>query len=220
MVRQKLTRLREILAGRLAWKGLAATVRRMREWVLSTEHILSGEWATNGVQPDATQVAARFDPWIASLEARLQALEGQREVEQACLAELVRISRSLRPQVLHCYQVKGLPRPNNDMEGYIRGLKTRYRRVSGRKNWNSYLLRSGQSIAYFDWWQRTGLSEPEMLAQLRRVDRQRWRSTRAQFRQGQSDRLTVFRFRHNRDAFLKTLETRWDSTFSGTALLH
>ncbi len=216
MVRQKLARLREILAGRLAWKDLATTIRRMREWVLSTEHILSGKWASEGAEPNAAQVAARFDPWIASLEARLQPLEGQSEVEQTCLSELVRISRCLRPQLLYCYEVKGLPRTNNDMEGYIRGLKTRYRRVSGRKNWNSYLLRYGQCIAYFDWWQQTGLSELEMLAQLRRVDHQRWRDTRAQFRCVQSDRLAIFRFRHKRDVFLKTLETRWEVSFSGT----
>lgn len=192
----------------------------MRGWVLKMESILSGDGASEGVPPNASQVAAQFETWMASLEAHLQSLDGQNEVEQACLAELVRLSRSLRPQLLHCYEVKGLPRTNNDMEGYIRGLKTRYRRVSGRKNWNSYLLRYGQSIAYFDWWQRTGLSEPEMLAQLRRVDRQKWRTTRVQFRQGQHDRLTVFRFRHRREMFLKTLEVRWENTFSGTELLH
>jgi hypothetical protein len=55
----------------------------MREWVLSTEHILSGEWAPKGTKPNAAQVAARFDPWIASLEARLQPFEGQSEVGSA-----------------------------------------------------------------------------------------------------------------------------------------
>jgi hypothetical protein len=44
--------------------------------------------------------------------------------------------------------------PYPDMEGYIRSLKTRYRRVSGRKNWNSYLLRYGRCVAYYDWLER------------------------------------------------------------------
>ena len=42
------------------------------------------------------------------------------------------------------------PHTNNDMEGSIQGLKTRYRRISGRKNWNSYLLRYERSVAYYD----------------------------------------------------------------------
>jgi hypothetical protein len=215
-VTQRLARLRTILAGRLVWEEQVALVRRMREWILSTEAILAGEWSADGAWPNASQVAARFDPWIASLAAALQHPEERSEIEQECLSEMVRISCCLRPQLHHCYQQKGLPRTNNDMEGYIRGIKTRYRRISGRKNWNAYLLRYGQSIAYFDWWQRTGLSESDMLVQLRRVDQQKWRVTRMLLRRVQRDRLTIFRFRHKRENFLKTLEARWELTLSGT----
>ncbi len=76
-VKQKLARLQQILAMRSKWEEKAGQLERMRSWILETEHVLAGDWATN------------------------------------------------------------------EMEGYIRGLKTRYRRISGRKNWNAYLLRYG-----------------------------------------------------------------------------
>ncbi len=59
--------------------------------------------------------------------------------EQRCLEHFLAVTQSQRPRLLYCYDVEGLPRTNNTMEGYIHSLKTRYRRVSGRKNWNSYL---------------------------------------------------------------------------------
>ena len=33
----------------------------------------------------------------------------------------------------------------------IRAIKHRYRRISGRKSWNSYLLRYGRYVAHFEW---------------------------------------------------------------------
>lgn len=209
-----------MLAGRVAWKETAMTIRRMREWILQTEAILSGEGASEGPPPHASPVAAPVAPWMASLDAPLPSLDEHQGVEHACLAERVRISRSVRPPLLHGSEVQGLPRTKNDREGSIRTLNTRDRRGSGRKNGKHALVRSGQSMASVAWWQRTGISEPEMVAQLRSVDRQKWRTTRARLRQGQSDRVAVFRFRHKRETFLKTLEARWECTFSGTELLH
>jgi len=40
------------------------------------------------------------------------------------------------PRLFHCDDVAGMPRTNSDLEGFIRSVKTRYRRISGRKNWN------------------------------------------------------------------------------------
>jgi len=69
------------------------------------------------------------------------------ELEQTCLTEFLQVLTNLRPHLVQCYDRVGFPRTNNDMERSIRGLKTQYRRVSGRKNWNRYLLRYGRSVA-------------------------------------------------------------------------
>jgi hypothetical protein len=55
---------------------------------------------------------------------------------------------NLRSHLVECYDRQEFPRTNNDMERSIRALKTQSRRVSGRKNWNGYLLRYGRAVAY------------------------------------------------------------------------
>src|SRR6266487_5609078 len=70
------------------------------------------------------------------------------------LTEFLQVLSNLRPYLVQCYDREEFPRTNNDMEGSIRRLKTRYRRISGRKNWNAYLLRYGRSVAYYEWWEQ------------------------------------------------------------------
>jgi hypothetical protein len=184
----------------------------MHKWVVETEHILSGEWAGEGAVLTNQMVAERFDQHIAILQAKLVSGENLTDTEKECLKHFVETSVSLRPRLICCYDVPNLPRTNNDMERSIRGLKTRYRRISGRKNWNAYLLRYGQSIAYFDFFEQDGLDHDAFIKMFCCVSHQDWRDTREHHRCIQRDRLNVFRFRHKQDAFLHELQDRWEQT--------
>jgi hypothetical protein len=188
----------------------------MQTWVIETEHILAGDWAKEEEVLTNKAVAEHFDAWLATLQAQLASSETLSETEKECLAHFLKVSMSLRARLVCCYDIPGLPRTNNDMECYIRGLKTRYRRVSGRKNWNAYLLRYGQSIAYFDSFEQAGLDEKALFARFSRIDHQTWRETRKQHRSIQSDRLKVFHFRHQQDLYLHELEARWEQTLIET----
>jgi hypothetical protein len=188
----------------------------MQTWVIEAEHILAGDWAKEEEILTNQAVTEHFDAWLATLQAQLSQEESLTEIEKECLTHFLKVSRSLRPRLMCCYDIPGLPRTNNDMEGYIRGLKTRYRRVSGRKNWNAYLLRYGQCIAYFDSFEQAGFDEHALLACLRRVQYQKWRETRNHHRHIQIGRLNVFRFRHKQESYLHELENRWEQTLSGT----
>jgi len=95
------------------------------------------------------------------------------------------------------------------MERSIRGLKTRYRRISGRKNWNNYLLRYGRCVAYYEWWEQDAARRHQLVEQVSRLDRARWREFRRQATTAQREQLTRFRFRHKREAYLASLEERW-----------
>ena len=128
------------------------------------------------------------------------------------------MTASLRPHLIQCYDVPGLPRTNNDMEGFIRAIKTRYRRVSGRKNWNRYLRRSGRRVAYYEAQRRLEGSDDRGPV-LRRVDPRRWREARAEQRAQQEDQLNQYRFRHDRATFLRRLEARWAEAAHWTSLL-
>jgi hypothetical protein len=95
------------------------------------------------------------------------------------------------------------------MERSIRGLKTRYRRISGRKNWNSYLLRYGRSVAYYEWWEQDATRRQQLVEHVSRLEPARWRELRRETTVTQREQLTRFRFRHQREAFLTSLEQRW-----------
>lgn len=185
----------------------------MQTWIIETELILAGDWAKEGEVLTNQTVAEHFDPWIVTLQAKLSSDENVLSpTEKMCLTHFLEVSASLRPRLLNCYDIPELPRTNNDMERYIRGLKTRYRRVSGRKNWNAYLLRYGASIAHFDSFEQAGVDDPALFLLFSRVDQQTWRETRQYQRSVQSRRLKLFRFRHQQESYLHDLEVRWEQT--------
>jgi hypothetical protein len=214
-VRVKLDRLKELVARRLHWQNQVASLKRMRQWVLSAEDILSGTWAESEVALTNARVAERFDPWWQQL-AHSRETAPYSDQEQECLEHFVQITQSLRPHLIHCYDVGGLPRTNNDMERYIRSLKTRYRRISGRKNWNNYLLRYGRRVAYYDCLVQQDGKETQLEARLTHISPQQWRQARTQSPSSPSESLKRWRFRHKRALFLQTLELRWAQTTSGS----
>jgi hypothetical protein len=208
LVAQKLARLSTIVAERGAWSEQLAQVKRMRQWVLDVEHILDGSWAQTGAMVSNAKVGRRLDAWRKQMSKHLTN-DTLCELEQECLTQFLQQLSNLRPHLVQCYNRQGFPRTNNEMERSIRGLKTRYRRISGRKNWNSYLLRYGRSVAYYEWWEQDASRRQQLVEQVSRLDRTRWRELRRETTVTQREQLTRFRFRHKREAFLASLEERW-----------
>ncbi len=171
-VSQKLQRLVAILAERSGWATELAQVTRMRHWVLEAEQILSSSWAQPGKAVSNETVGERLDGWRQSLTGQL-ANGTLSEVEQTCLSEFLRVLSNLRPYLVQCYNRKDFPRTNNELERCIRGLKTQYRRVNVRKNWNSYLLRYGRSVAYAAWWEQDAAHQQQLEQRAARLDRTR-----------------------------------------------
>ncbi len=205
--------MKELVARREQWREELDCVRRMHGWVLQAEAILSGSWAAAEEAVTNAGVAVRFDAFICKLKekASTQLLS---ESEQRCLCHFLQVTASLRPQLIACYDVVGLPRTNNDMEGFIRAIKTRYRRVSGRKNWNRYLLRYGRRVAYYEAQVRSTSGEAGVNGSVGQVTPQQWRGGRAEQRARQEEQLKQYRFRHKREKFLQGLEARWAAAAS------
>ena len=211
----RLDRLKMLVGLREPWRAQVAEVRQMREWVIQTEHILAGQCDSAGEAITNETVGQRLDYWCQQLmqQAHDTTLT---PTQQDCLSHFLKVTTDLRPHLVQCYDVQGFPRTNNDMERYIRALKTRYRRVSGRKNWNAYLLRYGRCIAFYDWIEQEHMDSTTVTSMLSHVGHERWRQARAQWRQEQGDQLKMFRFRRKRSHFLEELETRWARAASCT----
>ncbi len=208
-----MARLCAIVAERTLWSEQLAQVKRMRQWVLDVEGILDGSWSHAGAVVSNAKVGRRLDTWRRQMSRHLT--DGTlSELEQECLAVFLKHLTNLRSHLVQCYDQEGFPRTNNEMERSIRALKTRYRRISGRKNWNSYLLRYGRAVAYFEWWEQDAPRRQQLVEQASRLDRLRWRVLRRDATNAQREQLTRFRFRHKREAFLCSLEERWATAAS------
>ena len=142
--------------------------------------------------------------------------EGVPATEQRAIAHFVAVTQRLRPHLLECYAVAGLPRTNNDMEGFIRRVKSRYRRISGRKNWNRYLLRYGRRIVYDEPGPGLNGGAAGSAPPLGAVDRATWRAARTEQKGRQREQLQQYRFRHQRVACLAAIEVRWAAVSSST----
>jgi Transposase IS66 family len=205
---QKLARLEAIVAERAGWAEQLAQVKRLHGWLLEAEHLLDRSRAKAGEVVNNVTVGIGLDHWRERMSGQL--MDGSlSQFEQECLTEFLQVLSNLRPHLVQCYDHQDFPRTNNDMERSIRSLKTQYRRVSGRKNWNAYLLRYGRSVAYAAWWEQDATHHQYLERQVGRLDRSRWRELRRQSSHAQREQLIRFRFRHKRQSLLTSLETRW-----------
>jgi hypothetical protein len=196
------------VAERSDWAEQLAQVKRLHGWLLEVEHVLDRSSAKAGEVLNNVTVGIGLDHWRERMSGQLT--DGSlSQLEQQCLTEFLQVLSNLRSHLVQCYDREDFPRTNNDMERSIRGLKTQYRRVSGRKNWNAYLLRYGRSVAYAAWWEQDAAHRKLLERQVGRLDRSRWRELRRQGSRAQREQLIRFRFRHKRQSLLAALETRW-----------
>jgi hypothetical protein len=203
----------------MRWRTEVSLVRRMHTRVLEAERILSGDaLRADNLPVTNASVGQRFDAWWGALQAQMQH-PTLTAPERQCLEHFVHVTQNMRPHLIQCYDLDDLARTNNDMEGFIRSIKTRYRRISGRKNWNRYLLRYGRRVSYYEAYIRMGARPPEIDAHIRAVRHGRWRTTRAAQRARQEEQLKQYRVRHRRTQFLAGLEARWAETTPRTGLL-
>jgi hypothetical protein len=192
-------------------KELLAQIASMREWVVEAEHIFDGSWASQAEEIRNAEVGRRFDAYLERLSHFVEA-EERTEDEKCRLGHLLKVFTHLRPGLVQCYDIEGFPRTNNELERTIRAIKMHYRRISGRKNWNTYLLRYGRCVAYQEWWLHQPDGKAQLHARLRQVTPSSWRLIRQQTRQCHMEQLNRFRFRHRPLDYLAALEMRWEQT--------
>jgi hypothetical protein len=207
-VTAKRARLLDVIARREQWRGDLELVGRLHADVIAAEGILSGVTLQQEQQPVTNvSVQRRYEQWCAELRERLQEATLS-ETERRCLSHFLHVTTNMSPRLFNCYDLEALPRTNNDLEGFIRSVKTRYRRISGRKNWNRYLIRYGARVAFYEARSCNG-EVGEMTAKMRQVNTYRWRQGRVEQTARQQEQLKQYRVRHRRDVYLADLEARW-----------
>ena len=180
-----------------------ACLRKGQAWLLEGDALLS-----TAATP-AQQVFASWRERVARSACRLPPPYAQ------CLAHFVGVLTRMQPHLFAWTSQAGLPRTNNDLERFIRAMKTRYRRMSGRKNWQAYLLRYGQRIAFYEAHCLTG-DAAVFERHLRQVAYVQWPHARLQHHPLAHRLRTHFRFTHRRTTTLRALEQRWAHALDST----
>jgi hypothetical protein len=180
-----------------------ACLRKGQAWLLEADALLS-----TAAEP-AQLVFTSWRERVARSARRLPPPYAQ------CLAHFVGVLTRMQPHLFAWTSQAGLPRTNNDLERFIRAMKTRYRRMSGRKNWQAYLLRYGQRIAFYEAHCLTG-DAAVFERHLRQVASAQWPHARLQHQPLAHRLRTQFRFTHRRTTTLRALEQRWAHALDST----
>lgn len=121
---------------------------------------------------------------------------------------IVNYSRGFWKGLFTCYDHYFIPRTNNDLEQFFRRTKACHRRITGLRNWNSYIIRNGEMIVLVD----DALRQKHLIARLRTVSYEKYKQRKVRWSERLSEGIRRRRFNRNPLTFLQDLEAQWDQT--------
>jgi hypothetical protein len=146
-------------------------------------------------------VRRRFDGLVAAMahhRAKAGALAG-------AVGHFLKITRSYRSGLFHCYGIPDLPRTDNDLEHLFGSQRHHERRATGRKAASPAIVLRGEVRLIAATATRL---HPPTAADLGRVSRERWCELRRRLDRRRQARTLRTRFRRDPGAYLATLEQR------------
>jgi hypothetical protein len=129
-------------------------VRRLYKLIFEANAILGQEAKAEKVQAD-----------MQTYVNRLKNLHFRRQEEKAAVLNILKFTASYWEGLFYHYDRKQIPRTNNDLEVYNRGLKAAHRKTTGRASCQGYIVRYGAYVALLD----SSLCQRETLVRLRSV---------------------------------------------------
>jgi len=99
-----------------------------------------------------------------------------------------------------------IPRTNNDLERFFRQTKASHRRITGLRNWNTYINRNGEMIVLVN----DALRQEHVISRLRSVPFDAYKARKEQWDVRLSGVIQRKRFNRNPDAYLNDLEQKWE----------
>src|SRR5262245_24606487 len=169
-------------------------IRRAQRWVREAAHVLANQ---EGKEPaDVKEAFVRVLRSIGVTKRHCGVLED-------ALTHFLKVTRSYRTGLFHCYDDEAIPRTNNDLEQCFGQHRYHERRATGRKNGapNAVLHGSVRLVA--------GVATRLRLythADLVPRDRTHWQQLRQTVRHRFVLRAQGRRFRRDPDAYLQQLE--------------
>jgi hypothetical protein len=147
---------------------------------------------------------------VAAVRRRFDGLVGAMARHRAGAGDLagavdhfLKVTRSYRPGLFHCYGVLGLPRTDNGLEQLFGSQRYHERRATGRKMASPATVLRGEVRLVAATATRL---HPPTVRDLGRVSRERWSGLRQRLDQRRHARTLRTRFRRDPEAYLAALE--------------
>lgn len=192
------------MAAALVYRNYLSGSRRARrhlEWIIELAHLLRVE-EEDGARRGTRQVKREVNDFLQRL-----ASETADDPDDAPIAQhLIKTIRNRWWGLFTCYRVPGLPATNNGQETFFNHLKQGQRRINGHKSVPEFIVRYGAYAAYLD--PRETFNQ--LLERLRQVSDAEFQIARQAWREHEAQLHKTYRFRHDRDKFLKELEANWE----------
>lgn len=181
-------------AGLTATEQLWPPIRQAYAWLHQAAHLLA-----NAEQHAVTTLQQEYQ---RLLETMTQQQDGLGALAPA-VAHFQKVTASYWDGLFHCYQVKDLPRTNNDLEQYFGTARHIERRVTGRKRASPTLVIRGSVRVV-----AAGASRLVSFsaADLRLTDVTAWRVLRQTLDYRHEGRRSQLRFRRDPQVYLASLE--------------
>lgn len=182
---------------RLSFTVEVQRILRHQQWLIDLERLLDPEQQPPPIRPLITQ----------AVDLYLQRLH-EHCVDAADQVVAVHIDKTFRSfwwGLFTCYDVDGLPRTNNDLERFMRFLKSGQRRISGRHNVHDVMIRYGSFLAFLD----PQESEAQLLERLQHVSHEAFLHERRTLTTSLLREQKHHRFTYHRQDYLAELEQRW-----------
>ena len=198
-----LRRLIKIADCRLPFADQVVRLRQQRQWLIDLERLLDPSKQPDQPPLTSQSVAQAVDHYLTKLLAEVAT--DMDEENQRVAAHINETFRNRWWGLFTCYDVEDLPRTNNDLETYMRRIKTGHRRITGRKNVHDFLIRYGCYAACVDYRE----SVDDLLDRLQQVSHEDFLRERRALNTALLREQKRHRFRHHQPAYLHELEERW-----------
>jgi hypothetical protein len=143
----------------------------------------------------SASVAQAMEELLAAFRPDFKRQPAQRALYNA----LSRTWQAFGPDLLHCYDIPGLPPDNLALEALFSALRRHQRRISGHKATRELRVLGHYQVLF------QAKSEEDLLAQLRTVPLDRYRHHRQRLQQAAEPRRFIHRLHRNPDSAIQSL---------------
>jgi hypothetical protein len=122
------------------------------------------------------------------------------------VGNVLQYTRGFWKGLFTCYDEYHLPRTNNDLEQFFRRTKADHRRITGLRNWNTYIQRNGEMIVLVS----DALGQGHIVERLRSVDYPTYKERKAEWDSRLNECVERRRFNRDPETYLAKLEKEWN----------